>query len=209
MSRILSDEDPDAPVVRFGSRTVVVNGTPYDNSAAKFWTALIDEVELDYAGCNSMSLTAMGSEPLAEDILYPVNTLQREMDKGLDISIEEAIRLAVEESSMFGPPSGVLVTLFKGNSELMQRRLPGDCADAGAFVYLYAWLLYWAGVDAERWNNDLLSGSIKARDMERQFVYKMNIAFRNEHVSEGLFRRMVTLKFSRDGLKPDVKPAKL
>jgi len=197
MSRMLRDEAEGDPVVRFGARSLYVGGETYENTAAKFWSSLIDEVLQDYRGCDVATLSSAGSVLLSGDILFPVNELQRELDKPGDISLEDAIRQAVEEISLFGPPTAVSVSLFSGKEVIKTRQLPRECADTHVFNYLVAWLLHWSLIPETKWNDELLSGKIKARDAERKLDYGMSIAFCNRHLSEGLYQRSVTVRFSR------------
>ncbi|MEI6971558.1 MAG: hypothetical protein WCL44_08570, partial [bacterium] len=102
MSRMLRDETHADPIIQFGARALLVSGESYANTASKFWSGLVDEAIEDYPGCNAMKLATTGSGRLAGDLMFPVNELQRELDKGECIDLEEAIRRAVEEIDMFG-----------------------------------------------------------------------------------------------------------
>ena len=58
MSRMLRDETDDEPVAEFGARELHIDGEPYDNSASKFWSSLIDEIMLDFPDCDAFTLAA-------------------------------------------------------------------------------------------------------------------------------------------------------
>jgi hypothetical protein len=77
--------------------------------------------------------------------------------------------------------------------------LPEECADSGVFTYLVSWLLEWSGIPETDWNNEFLSTSIAAADIVRELRYGMNIDFRKEHLSEGLYRFGISMRFSRAG----------
>lgn len=197
MSRMLRNETHDDPITQFGARALTVDGESYENTASKFWSGLIDEVMTDYASCDTIALTSVGSRKLESDILFPLNELQREMDKAEDIDLEEAIRLAVEEADMFGHPAAVAVTLFAGKDVLAAMELPREYIDFNVFSYLVAWLFQWSNVPESKWNNELLSGKVIAEDPARKLRYSIIAAFRNKHLSEGLYSRSITIRFSR------------
>lgn len=197
MSRMLRDETQDDPIVIFGARSLAVGGEAYANTASKFWSGLVDEVVEDYPGCDAMTLATTGSGMLTGDLMFPVNELQRELDKAEFVDLEEAIRQAVEELDMFGRPSAVNVTLYSGKGTVRTRELTRDYIDSQVFNYLLAWLFQWSGVPEPAWNNEFLSGKFEAADLARNLRYKMQMTFLNRHLSEGLFNRSVTLFFAR------------
>ena len=194
---MLRNESSDDPIIQFGARMLHVDGELYENTASKFWSSLIDEASTDYPGSDTVSLVSTASVPLGVDLLYPVNALQRELDNGIEIDLEEAIRQAVEEIDMFGPPAAVKTTIFSGKAMVVSRELPLECVDAHVFSYLIVWLLQWCSIPEPRWNEELLSGKISAKDRERKISYLMKIAFRNKHLSEGLYDRAVVVQFTR------------
>lgn len=197
MSRMLRDETRDDPIVQFGARALNIDGEVYDNTASKFWSSLIDESMADYPGCDAVTLATTGSVLLARDLLFPVNELQRELDRTQHIDLEEAIRQAVEELAMFGRPAAVHATLFSGKEIVKERLLPGECIDSHVFSYLLVWLLEWSGIPEPKWNDEFLSGRIDAGDLARKLSYRIRMACHNKHLSEGLFSRSVTLHFTR------------
>jgi len=201
MSRMLRDESIDDPVIQFGARVLYIGHEAFENTASKFWSSLIDEASMDYPGCNAISLASTGSIPLNDDLLYPVNALQRDLDSEADIDLAEAIRQAVEEINLFGPPTAVRATILSGGEKLVSRNLPLECVNDHVFSYLIVWLLQWCGIQESRWNEELLSGKINAKDRERKIDYVMKMAYRNKHLSEGLYERAVILQFSRKAAK--------
>lgn len=200
MSRMLREETQDDPIVQFGARILWIDGEPYDNTASKFWSGLIDEVIEDYPDCDTIVLFTTGSTQLERDILFPVNELQREIDKDEFVDLEDAIRQAVEEVDMFGQPAAVKVTLFEGKEMVLMRDLSREYIDSNVFSYLLAWLLQWSNVPVPKWQDDLLSGRIYADDPARKVTYGITLAFLNKHLSEGLYNRSVTVRFSRQQL---------
>ena len=197
MSRMLRDEEMTDPIVQFGARALYIGGETYDNTASKFWSSLIDEAMADYPGCDAITLATTGSVALVGDLLFPVNELQRELDKAQHIDLEEAIRQAVEDIALFGRPAAVRATLFVGNDTVRTRELPRECVDAQVFSYLVAWLLQWSDIPEAKWNDEWLSGRIDAGDPVRKLSYRIATAYHNKHLSEGLFSRSLTVRFSR------------
>jgi len=198
---MLRDEVEEEPIIRFGAKSLLIRNEVYDNTAAKFWSSLIDEVLLDFPSCDSFSLAASGAGPLSADLLYPVDALQRDLDMAEEMSLEEAIRRAVEELTMFGPTAPVTISLFSGVTAIKTQQLPRECVDSNAFSFLLVWLMEWSAIPTSGWNNEFLSGKISATDSERKCVYEMNVALHNKHLSEGLFIRSVTMRFRRHGQK--------
>ena len=197
MSRILRHETPDDPIVLFGARSLFIGGEEYENTASKFWSGLIDEAIEDYPGCDGIALATTGSLSLSADLLFPVNELQREIDRGEFVSLEDAMRQAEEDLAMFGRPAGVQVVLYAGESKIRGGELPRDCIDANVFGYLMAWLFQWGAIPELMWNDETLGGGITAADLARKLAYRISFAFRNRHLSEGLYDRSVTISFSR------------
>lgn len=197
MSRLLSKKDEDDLTKRFGARGLRVKDTVYCNSAAKFWTSLIDEIMEDYPGCDSLTLSAPGSDPITKDLLYPQNAFERDSEELANVDLADFFQQVAAELEMYGPPSSVVISLFSGTNRLLLQELPTESVDADIFMYLFGWLLEWSEVPEAMWNNEFLSGRIVGGDDERMLRYEAAIAFRNEHLSEGLYRRTVSLQFKR------------
>jgi hypothetical protein len=199
MSRLLREDDSDAASA-VGGRGWIVEGQWFENTAAKFWSGLVDEAVLDYPGCDSVSLAALGNGRLTQDLLHPVCLLQRELDHPSNLSLEEAIRQAAEDKELFGPEAAVSIALLAGPRKLCERALPTDAVNAPVFAYLLAWLLAWCGVPANRWNEELLSGVFSAVEPHRRVRYGLSAAVRNRHLSEDLFQRKVAVLIERSYL---------
>ncbi len=199
MSRMLKKEEEGSPVTRFGAVSLVINNEAHSNTAAKFWSSLIDEVTEDYSDCDTLALSASCSQTLSREMLSPQDALQRDFMDLLDLDLEQVIRETVEELELYGMPSGVGVSLMAGNRELASMMLPDDCVDSGVFAYLVAWLMEWARIPEAEWNNESLSARLLAEDTGRKVLYSMDIRFLKRHLSEGLYRLSVSMRFVRTG----------
>ncbi|TFH14250.1 MAG: hypothetical protein E4H02_10255 [Lentisphaerales bacterium] len=197
MSRLLSNKDEDDLTKRFGASSLRVRDTLHCNSAAKFWTALIDEIMEDYPGCDSLTLSAPGSDPITKELLYPQKAFERDSEELADVDLAEFFKQVTAELELYGPPSSVVISLFSGLEQIILQELPPESVDADIFMYLFGWLLEWSEIPEPMWNNEFLSGRIVGGDDARMLHYEAAIAFRNEHLSEGLYRRTVSLQFKR------------
>lgn len=177
---------------------IVVRGERYVNSAAKFWPALADELIADYPACDAIDLEVLTDSVLERDLLFPASALQRELDRRQGRKdFREAMREALAQFEITGPPGAVHARLLAGPRVIAGRDLPRDCVDADVFPCLLVWLLEWAEIPQSLWNDPEVSGVFCARDRERRIHYRLQFGLRNEHVSEGLFRRALTLRFAR------------
>ncbi len=188
---LTTDGDPDR---RLGSKSLSIREMLYANSAAKFWSSLLDEVIEDVPNCDRLSLSASCPGVLSKPLLFPEQSLQRDFDRLMQRDLAQVIQETLNELELFGGPSGVMISLFEGDKEIRSQRLPSECVDSDVFVYLMAWMLEWAAIPVEEWNATLVSGKMAAADGARGLAYKADLEFRNEHLSEGLYRREVMLK---------------
>lgn len=189
ISRKHDKKAPDEP----GISSLFVGGVRYINSAAKFWPSLIDEVREDFPDCSLIELTASFAEKLHRRHLFPAIAFEEDFHLLLSENLRDAIREALAEMELLGPPSSVRIRLLSGRREVLSRGLPLDCVDAEIFPYLAVWLLEWAGIPASRWNSEFLSGDIMAEDRKRRLVYRLSFSLTNRHLSEGLYQRSVSI----------------
>lgn len=175
------------------ARALTVLGVRYANAAAKFWPSLIDEIREDWPDCSLVELTAPSARALSRDQLHPEMALQRGFEELQDANLAEVMRECLAEMEMLGPPSPVQARLFKGRDPILVRDLPLDSVDSETFAYLVAWHLEWARVPVARWNSQAVSGTICGEDRERGWIYRMTFSLVNRHLSEGLFRRSLSV----------------
>lgn len=179
-----------------GTKALGVNGTRYSNSAAKFWSGLLDEVCSDYPGCDALSLEFLTGIELSRDLLFPERSLQRQLDRYRgEMDLERAMRDAIAEYELYGPPGVVRLRLLAGNRVKRSCELPPDCVDADLFPHLLVWLLEWAQIPDCLWNLPEAQGEFSADDPERSLRYDLDFTLENRHVSEGLIRRELTVRF--------------
>ncbi len=199
MARILGDAAHDLPGRHPPAvHGLVVRGERFVNSAAKFWPSLVDELAADYPACDTILLELLTDAPLERELLFPAHALQRGLDQGRTVAdLGVALREALAELAIIGPPGTVCARLRAGARELAVCALPLDCVDADIFPCLLVWLLEWAEIPQGLWNTSEVGGAFSARDRERKINYRLDFVLRSEHVSEGLYRRTLTLRFDR------------
>jgi hypothetical protein len=163
------------------------------NSAAKFWPGLLDEVVELVPDGSRVELTTLGAGRLSAEQLCPEVELERELRRLAAEDVADAMRKTLAMLEITGPPAAVSIRLFRGRRRVRSRRLPTDCVDAEVFGFLLAWLLRWACLPEERWNDARVEGRFAAEDRRRGLAYDVEFALDNEHLSEGLYRRTLTL----------------
>jgi hypothetical protein len=198
MSRILGNNSDNPAVERRGVKGLVVRGLRFVNSAAKFWPSMIDEVAEDYPDCDTIVFDMLTDPILDRNLLFPVNALQQEWDRRQgQLDIQEVLRDALTQFDMIGPPGAVHVKLLAGTMIKKTCDLPLDCVDADIFPCLVVWLLEWSEISDDLWNNPVVRGDFCARDRERTIRYRFQFDLVNKHISEGLFQRILTMRYTR------------
>jgi len=178
---------------RVACDALFVHRVRYANSAAKFWPNLLDEVDEVLPDCSRIELVAPGEGALQAEQLYPELELEREMLRMETADMADAMRNTLAMLEITGPPAAVGIRLYKGRRRVRSRKLPADCVDAEVFTFLLVWLLRWACVPEVRWNDRQVEGCFTAEDRRRAVRYQVGLSLANEHLSEGLYRRTLTL----------------
>ena len=190
----LIDQDRrESPAGKAARGALRVNGTSYDNAAAKFWATLLDEMHADYPGCSSIELRAPAGEDLSAEQLYPRIDLLRGLDDLIDQDIARLRRDTLAEMMMLGPPAAVRVRLLSGPREVKVGELPADVIDADILPYMVVWLLQWSELPPGQWNRDFVTGEFRAACLESGRGYKVTVSIRCRPIHEGLFERTVAL----------------
>ena len=197
MARLLSNETVQQAAARAPTRGYLLCGELYQNSAAQFWFGLADELIEDFRECRSATLTSVSDQPLDPVLLRPEASLERALGEPDGESPDEVIRRAAADLDLFGPPGSVTIALDQP-ADAEPRILPQECIDAEIFSYLLAWLLRWAGLDGAKWNREHLAGTISAVDPARSYAYSIDFVLHSRHVSEGLYRRVLTIEHRRE-----------
>jgi len=146
-------------------------------------------VASDYTDCNAMVFETLAGTVLARDLLFPEMALQRELDRlQPTVRIEQALKEALAEFEIFGPPGTVQLRLLTDDREIKRCELPLDCVDADIFAYLLAWLMEWAELPESQWNTDRVEGVFPIHDPDDVTSGHLQFEFTRHHISEGLYR---------------------
>ena len=172
-----------------------VNGVRYTNTAAKFWPNLIDEARQRASDCDRIELRTCTDEPFSPEMLYPGRSLQKGLDRLLEIDLATAMQETLAELEILGPPPFVEVRLLSGNTERLVWRTMPDSVNGEIFPFLVVWLFQWSGLHHTTWNNEFVHGEMVAEDRTREVLYKLDFALHSVHLSEGLYRRTLSLDF--------------
>lgn len=196
MSRILSE--PVAGQVPVGSISWSVAGAVYDNSAVKFWSALLDEVAEDFSGADGFSLEGSCDDFLVPEMLEPAALFTEELESLEDEDeMDATLQELAQEMDILGPPPLVQARVFAGDETLCGRDLPEEVIDSELLPLFLVWPLEWAGLSEFGWNRRDVEGDFTALDAARGWTYEVRFRLENEHVREGLFHRRMTLRFKR------------
>ena len=189
MARILGDESDKLPAATSKARALLIGGVRFTHAAARFWASLLSEVAADYPDCNALVFETLAGTVLTRDLLFPEMALQRELDRlHPTVPIEQALKEALAEFEIFGPPGAVQLSLLADDREMRRCQLPLDCVDADIFAYLLTWLMEWAELPESQWNSDRVEGAFPVRDPDSKVSGRVQFEFTRSHVSEGLYR---------------------
>lgn len=192
----------------FGAKLLVIHGRRFSNAAAKFWSALIDELAEEYGDCRKVALEAANEGRLNPALLFPELELERELNRS-DLclaGINEAWQKALEDFELYGPPGAVNLRIYSARGEQKRLILPLDCVDAEIFLDLLAWLLEWSEQPAQCWNEPKIKGAFSAADPLRGFKYVFCFLIEHKPLSEGLFSWQLNLKFRRSSSRSGILP---
>jgi hypothetical protein len=201
MARLLSGKPEEETPVQRGAASLFVNGARYVNAAAKFWSSLIDELREDFPECSTIELSSSSPGKLHHDLLYPHRAMERDLNNLLFCDLETMMKETIAELEIIGPPSSVAVRLLSGKTELLAGQLPLDCVDAEIFPYLIVWPLEWANIPDNTWNTECLSGNFAAEDRKRHLEYAISLELTTQHISEGLYRRCISVSASTNAIE--------
>ncbi|MDO9542851.1 MAG: hypothetical protein Q7J98_11090 [Kiritimatiellia bacterium] len=196
---MLKNSDKKYAVTHFGAKVLSIRGQRFNNSAAKFWSALIDELTEEYKDCRGVVLEAVNEGNLNPALLFPERELEHELNLlSTDLEDIRAVwQKALEDFELYGPPGAVSMKFFSDSGEMRQIALPMDCVDAEIFLYLLAWLLEWSDLPTSTWNEPEVKGSFLATDPARGFKYNFDFTVEHAPLKEGLFTWRLSLRFER------------
>jgi hypothetical protein len=181
----------------YGAKVLHINGFPYENTAAKFWSCLLDEVAGEFPMGMKVSLEATCGGKLIADMLVPEMILQRDMKKLETEDTQTAIDDVLGVLELIGPPAGVRLRLMPIDSPDAVREVELKDIDAEIMPFLFSWLLEWARVPDSLWNRTKTRGKFQAEDRGRHFVYTVGFELRTRFLSEELYHREVIIQFER------------
>lgn len=197
MAGLLHGSNGGAESGAYGAKTLHVNGFPYENTAAKFWSCLLDEVANDYPAGTQVAIAATCGGPLVADLLVPEMMLQRDMRKLESEDAQGVIDDAMGVLELIGPPSGVRLRLVGSGESATLHEIDLPDIDAELMPFLLAWLLEWARVPDGLWNRKRVRGTFEAEDRQRHLVYKVAFELVTRLLSEELYQREIVLQFER------------
>ncbi len=180
-----------------GASKLIVNGTVYHNSAAKFWSALLDELIVEFPRCDGAALQCIDERPLSRDLLRPQKSFEESLDRIRPVDVARLLAETIQELELFGPPQAVRLRLYHREREFLYRELPLECLDSEVFPFLLVWLLVWAELPEALWDQTDLNGSFTAEDPQRKLCYNVSYQLQTRDISEGLLERRVNLHWSR------------
>ena len=179
-----------------GATSIFVESIRYANAAAKFWPNLIDEIAEEFPSCDRFELAAVGSGMLDKSLLFPELSLEKTIDEMKGRSIRDVMSETLAELELLGPPTSVKASLFHHGNHLLDAELPLECVDSETFPHLFVWPIEWARIARETWNNSSVEGEFTANDKTRGIIYACSLRLENEHISEGLYRRRLSIGHS-------------
>ena len=196
---MLENTDKKPAVLSFGAKLLIIHGRRYSNTAAKFWSALVDELDSEYGGRGKVVLEAVNDGKLDSALLYPEIELERDLNLLASDGGEtnEAWRQALADFELYGPPGAVRMRIYSARGERKNLCLPMDCVDAEIFLYLLVWLAEWGELPLHSWHDPEITGSFKASDPLRKSGYSFRFVITHKPLSEGLYTWKLELEYER------------
>lgn len=191
MSYILKTQDNG----RIGADSIRIGGITYRNAAAKFWSVLIRDIKIEFPSADRMMMFSCCEGRLNRRLLKPDWIGIIDADKYAGIDISEMINDIAAEMEVTGYPSSVIISIFKDDEELHKAVIPEDCMDSGTFDYFLAWILAWGAVAEAEWNSESLCFEFTADSKDWNSPLSIEAGIVNKHLSEGLIRRELSLKW--------------
>lgn len=186
----------------YGAKSLHVRGFPYANTAAKFWTSVLDEVLAAYPPGTAFELSAASGGLLSPMLLVPEQMLQRDMDQLNESEQRDRVNDAMAVLELIGPSGSIALRVIPPGGDAPPQEITLDYLDADLLPFLTAWLLEWAGVPDALWNEQKVRGAFSGEDPARRYRYLVAFEMRNRLLSEELYQRSVRLNFRREELSP-------
>ena len=124
---MLENDSHNGSCEKRGANALFVQGSTFTNTAAKFWSSLIDEVHSDHPQCDTIVLDTLTDKMLSRELLFPQASLQYELDRHMPVeNVRQALRQALADFDLIGPPDSVHVRLLSEDVECKRCDLPFD-----------------------------------------------------------------------------------
>lgn len=184
----------------FGAKTLYIRGFPYANTAAKFWTSVLDEVFAAYPAGTALELASASGGLLSPALLTPEIMLQRGMDRLTAQDNQETLQDALAVLELIGPPGSISLRMIPPGKDAAPQEIELDYLDADLLPFLLAWLLEWASIPDALWNQERVRGAFAGDDLSRRFRYLVAFELRSRLLSEDLYNRSLRVHFRREPL---------
>ena len=186
----------------FGAKELYIRGFPYANTAAKFWTSVLDEVFAAYPQGTALEMAASSGGLLMPTLLMPELILQRGMDRLAAQGDQETLQDAIAVLELTGPPGSISLRMIPPGKNAAPQAIELDYLDADLLPFLLAWLLEWASIPDVLWNQPRVRGAFAGDDPSRRFRYLVAFELRSRLLGEELYHRNLRLHFRREPLAP-------
>ncbi len=197
MSGLLHDNKGDASSGAYGAKKLYVGGVVFANTAAKFWTCLLDEVLDKYPADTRVVISGACSGPLSAALLDPEQLLQRDMRELESDKAQQVLNDALGVLELLGPPPGMRLRLTGPEGQDVLREMVLEDIDAELMPFLLTWLLEWARVPDAHWNNKVVQGMFVGEDRIRSYGYKIAFQLHNQLLGEELYERSIEVRCDR------------
>lgn len=197
MGLFVSNDETDGSGSRPGADWLVIDRVSYPNTAAKFWSRLVDEVMLAFPTCDCVELAGVDDRALDPRHLHPETQLARDAERLRTADLAKLLEAMLAEIKLFGPPPPVRVSICRGQTVIKQTTLPAECLDSSVFAVLLVWLLVWARIPASRWGAEFLDGEFTAEDVRREYTYAVRFELHNRQGQEGLVEHCLRFYWQR------------
>lgn len=187
----------DLEEVNFGVSCFWVRGIKYKNSAVGFWSALLCEVRHRFPRAHKIIIDSCPAFPLDSSLLHPSEVDISYLDSCSLSDIRQHYADILSEMEIFGEPSPIYLGIWdKYENKIINTRVADSVVNSEVFPMLLVWLLYWAGLPENCWNEVFLKGLCRTFVFEtkRQLPFlTFTFELSKELMSEGLTKWLLTI----------------
>jgi hypothetical protein len=180
-----------------GAPKLKIQNEIFTNTAAKFWSLLLEEAHFCWPDSDYVVLTSLVNGKLSERLLYPEMQLNEELQKQQSSfeSYQQKINGVLAELELGGAPDSVKLQVWGSSRQFADIELPLSEIDAEIFTCLLAWLLKWGSVPADKWINSRLLCHLKAKDPVRKLLYYLEVLVIQQDIIEGLVKTKAVIYY--------------